>query len=106
MRDREREAWRWLLQAENDLAFADLGLREGFFAQACFYSQQAAEKGLKALAYYRGDRVVLGALPHGAGGAAAGDVSLSPAPSRAGGEAGPVLHTHQVPQWAPGRGTL
>jgi HEPN domain-containing protein len=35
-------------------------LREGFFAQACFMSHQVAEKALKALAYYRGDRYVTG----------------------------------------------
>lgn len=54
------EARRWLAQAKDDLAFARLGLREGFFAQACFLSQQAGEKGLKAVRYLRGDRRVLG----------------------------------------------
>jgi HEPN domain-containing protein len=54
------EAERWLIQAESDLAFAELGLREGFFAQACFICQQAAEKSLKALHYLGGARVVLG----------------------------------------------
>lgn len=60
MRRPKAEARRWLAQAENDLAFAELGLREGFFAQTCFICQQAAEKALKALCYLRGDRVVLG----------------------------------------------
>lgn len=54
------EARRWLAQAQDDLAFARLGLREGFYAQACFLSQQAGEKALKALRYLRGDRRVLG----------------------------------------------
>ena len=54
------EATRWILQAENDLAFAQLGLREGYYSQACFMSQQAAEKALKSLAYGRGDRFVIG----------------------------------------------
>jgi HEPN domain-containing protein len=54
------EARRWLAQAQDDLAFARLGLREGFFAQVCFLSQQAGEKALKALRYLRGDRRVLG----------------------------------------------
>jgi HEPN domain-containing protein len=53
-------AARWLAQARSDLAFAELGLREGFFAQACFVCQQAAEKALKALHYLGGARVVLG----------------------------------------------
>ena len=56
----QTEARRWLAQAQDDLAFARLGLREGFFAQACFLSQQAGEKALKALRYLRGDRRVLG----------------------------------------------
>ncbi len=54
------EAERWLVQAESDLAFAELGLREKFFAQTCFISQQAVEKALKALHYLGGARVVLG----------------------------------------------
>ena len=44
----------WLLQAESDLrSVADL-LKTGHYAQACFNSQQAAEKALKALSFYRG----------------------------------------------------
>jgi HEPN domain-containing protein len=54
------EAARWLAQAESDLGFAELGLREGFFAQACFVCQQASEKALKALHYLGGARAVLG----------------------------------------------
>jgi HEPN domain-containing protein len=60
MRQPEIEARRWLDQAANDLAFAELGVREGFFAQACFICQQAGEKALKSLHYGRGGRVVLG----------------------------------------------
>ncbi|MDA1349918.1 MAG: HEPN domain-containing protein [Chloroflexi bacterium] len=60
MRDSEAEADRWLRQARNDLDFAQVALREGFFAQACFFSHQIAEKALKALAYHRGDRIVFG----------------------------------------------
>lgn len=60
MRDSAAEAQRWLRQAENDLAFGELALREGFFAQACFVAQQTAEKALKSLAYGQGERLVLG----------------------------------------------
>jgi len=60
MRQPEAEARRWLAQAESDLAFAEVGVREGFFAQACFICQQAGEKALKALHYRRGARIVLG----------------------------------------------
>jgi HEPN domain-containing protein len=35
----------WLLQAENDLALAQLARDNGFLAQACYYASQAAEKG-------------------------------------------------------------
>lgn len=54
------EARRWFGQAENDLEFARLGLEEEFYAQACFLSQQAGAKALKALRYLRGERRVLG----------------------------------------------
>jgi HEPN domain-containing protein len=60
MRRPEAEARRWLAQAQNDLAFAEVGVREGFYAQACFICQQAGEKALKALHYRRGARIVLG----------------------------------------------
>ncbi|PYM65075.1 MAG: DNA-binding protein [Candidatus Rokuibacteriota bacterium] len=60
MKPSQTEANRWLAQAESDLAFAEVGVREGFHAQACFICQQAAEKALKALHYWRGARLVFG----------------------------------------------
>lgn len=60
MKNSEANARRWLRQAERDMDFALLALREGFYAHACFMAHQVAEKALKALAYLRGDRVVLG----------------------------------------------
>ncbi len=60
MKSSRNDALRWLRQAENDLAFAHVALREGFHSQACFLSQQVAEKGMKALLYHRGARSVTG----------------------------------------------
>jgi HEPN domain-containing protein len=61
LKDAREEGLRWLLQAENDLAYAELGVREGFHAQACFQAQQIAEKALKAIHYGAlGKRVVYG----------------------------------------------
>jgi HEPN domain-containing protein len=60
MRDERAEGERWLRQAENDLEFGRVALRERFFAQACFIAQQSAEKALKALAYGVGERLVIG----------------------------------------------
>ena len=60
LKESSREALRWFHQAENDLAFADLGLREGFFAQVCFQCQQIAEKALKSIRYNMGERIVYG----------------------------------------------
>ena len=60
MSDPKEEARRWLAQAQNDLAFARVGLQEGYHAQTCFLAQQAAEKAVKAVRYRRGDRMVLG----------------------------------------------
>lgn len=60
MKDSAGEAHRWLRQAEHDLEFARLALREGYFGQTCFIAQQAAEKAVKAIHYHRGERAVLG----------------------------------------------
>ena len=43
-------AYDWLRQAEHDLKHADLSLRNEDYEWACFASQQAAEKAVKA--YY------------------------------------------------------
>ncbi len=59
------EGRRWLAQAENDLRFAELAAREGFFAQACFNSQHAAEEALKAFLYARGAEQVMGRVRPG-----------------------------------------
>lgn len=58
--DARAEGRRWLAQAENDFAFAQLASRERFFAQACFNAQQAAEKALKAFLYAAGAEEVRG----------------------------------------------
>ncbi len=56
----QHEAERWLKTAEEDLQAADVLLRAGSFAQACFYptgifdAQQSGEKAVKAL-WYRMD---------------------------------------------------
>ena len=60
MKGPKAEASRWLRQAEDDLEYARLGLREGFSAQVCFQCQQICEKAIKALRYGRGERVVFG----------------------------------------------
>ena len=44
----------WLARAEEDLAFAQLGFRERYFAQVCFLSQQVVEKSLKAFLLAKG----------------------------------------------------
>ncbi|MGA2640969.1 MAG: HEPN domain-containing protein [Spirochaetia bacterium] len=61
MKEPRVEALRWLRQAENDLQYARLGLREGFSAQVCFLCQQIAEKALKSVHYGKlGKRIVYG----------------------------------------------
>jgi len=45
------EAERWLVTAEEDLAAAEVLFQGAKYAQACFYSQQAGEKAVKALWY-------------------------------------------------------
>lgn len=46
MKEARDEGLRWLQQAENDLEYTLLGLREGFYAQVCFQCQQICEKAL------------------------------------------------------------
>ena len=53
-------ARRWLAFAREDLEFARYALDGGYFAHACFFSQQAAEKAVKAVHYAAGARSVLG----------------------------------------------
>ena len=48
------ESHRWLMQAEADLQTASDSAGSNHFDAACFYSQQSAEKALKALLYQRG----------------------------------------------------
>jgi len=61
LQERRLEALRWLRQAENDLLYARLGLREGFNAQVCFQCQQICEKALKSIHYGKlGKRFVFG----------------------------------------------
>jgi HEPN domain-containing protein len=56
----ETEAKRWFRQARADLEVVRTLVGAGHYATACFHSQQTAEKGLKALLYSQGNRVVLG----------------------------------------------
>lgn len=61
MKGAEREARRWILQAEDDLRFVEWVLKEKvFFDKGCFVSQQAGEKALKSCLYASGERRVLG----------------------------------------------
>ena len=54
------EARRWFQEAQADLAVVRTLRGAGHHAAACFHSQQAAEKALKALLYAQGARIVLG----------------------------------------------
>lgn len=51
---------RWLDAAVDDLRHARHSEEGGFHAHACFSSQQAAEKAVKAIHYARGARAVMG----------------------------------------------
>jgi HEPN domain-containing protein len=54
------EGLRWLRQAGHDLGDAEYCLAGRRYSLACFLSQQAAEKALKAFLYARGAEQVLG----------------------------------------------
>lgn len=51
-------AQRWLRQAEYDLAQARKSLADGAFAYAAFFSEQSAQKSLKAFLFKSGKRTV------------------------------------------------
>jgi len=48
------EARRWLAQAKADLRAAEGSVASGSYEWACFQSQQAGEKAIKALWYFHG----------------------------------------------------
>ena len=54
------EAQRWLDQAQADLAAARDAMKDEHFEWACFQSQQAAEKALKAYLFRRGEDELIG----------------------------------------------
>lgn len=58
--DPHEEGMRWLLQARQDLDDADYNLKGMRYHLACFLSQQAAGKALKAFLYSKGEEMVLG----------------------------------------------
>lgn len=61
MKEAEREAKRWFLQAEDDLRFVEWVWKEKlFFDKGCFIAQQTGEKLLKACLYALGERHVIG----------------------------------------------
>lgn len=60
MKNPEKESRRWLEQAEYDLKTSRWNAEGKLFAPACFWSQQAAEKAVKAYLYAKGERFVLG----------------------------------------------
>lgn len=59
MRNPQREASRWLRQAEVDVDAARANA-ERFPALSCFLAQHSAEKALKAILYATGERLVVG----------------------------------------------
>ena len=60
MNARQVEGRRWYRQAQADLEVVRTLRSAGHYAAACFHSQQAAEKALKAVLFVVGARVVLG----------------------------------------------
>jgi len=58
--DPRQEGRRWLLQAEQDLKDAKYSFEGKRFHLACFLSQQAAEKALKAFLYTKREENVFG----------------------------------------------
>lgn len=60
MKDRLREALRWLQSAREELEYARHAASGGYHPPACFHAQQAAEMAVKAVHYNSGARAVIG----------------------------------------------
>lgn len=58
--DAEKEYQRWIKQARQDLDDAEYNAQGERDNLACFLSQQAAEKSLKAFLYLHGEQIVWG----------------------------------------------
>lgn len=54
-----KESFRWFRQAEKDLESAHNSVNNASYDWACFQSQQAAEKALKAYLYSKGHRKII-----------------------------------------------
>lgn len=48
----------WLEKGQEDILWAQASLKDGFYAGACFVSEQAAEKALKAYLFCRGESLM------------------------------------------------
>jgi len=53
-----QQADRWLRQADHDLAVARANFTNGFYSDACFMSEQTAQKAMKAFLYAKGERTI------------------------------------------------
>jgi len=58
MKDNLANAQRWLRQAMHDLKIAEHNFNDGFYSDACFMSEQASQKALKAFLFFGGERFV------------------------------------------------
>ena len=56
MKDTQYRGRYWLTQAERDLEAACYLDKGGYFEQACYQAQQAAEKAFKGFLYIRGEQ--------------------------------------------------
>lgn len=53
-----KEAKRWLKQAKSDFEFLNIASNSKKYDIVCFFSQQVAEKVLKAYLYFQGEEVI------------------------------------------------
>lgn len=60
MKNPKENGLRWLEQAKHDLEVAEKNLEIlGFYSDACFIAEQAAQKALKAFLLFKGERYIL-----------------------------------------------
>ena len=92
----------WFRQAENDWEWGNHTLDSGFSAQACFISQQVAEKALKSLClYYKFDTIRTHSVRK-----IAQELGINGEIEEKGKYLDLFLYSHKIPRFSPGRGSL
>ncbi len=60
MKSAVENAKNWFIQGIYDYGAGISNFEDGYYAQACFWAQQSAEKAVKSILFAQGERIVIG----------------------------------------------